>query len=152
LPCYAIKSFKNSAAAAVRVLLAGAVLSLSPLASFAADANIHASFAGVYVTRLAKTAPSMSVSLGADGSATVTQDPGQGSSTYFGKWTDDGRQIKVAFNAVEGEPQPTPMVFEVLHNKLQPVAWDHEAWGATQPPTMTKGYKVKYLFWTTTMR
>ncbi len=152
MPCYAIKSFEKSAAAAIRVLLAGAVLSLSPLAAFAADAHIHASFAGIYVTRLPKTAPSMSVSLGEDGSATVTQDPGEGSSTYFGKWADDGRQIKVTFNAVAGEPQPTPMVFEVQHSKLQPVSWDHEAWGNKQPPTMTKGYKVKYLFWTTTMR
>jgi hypothetical protein len=94
----------------------------------------------------------MSVSLGADGSATVTQDPGQGSTTLFGKWQDDGRQIKVSFNAAAGEQPEAPMVFEVVHSKLQAVSWNHEAWGTAQPPTMTKGYKVKYLFWTTTMR
>lgn len=151
MPCHTIDGFKKSAAA-LRVLLAGALLSFSPVAALAATAHIHASFAGIYVTRLPKSAPSMSVSLGADGSATVTQDPGQGSTTYFGQWSDDGRQIKVAFNAVEGEPQPAPMVFEALHNKLQPVTWDHAAWGNTPPPSMTKGYKVKYLFWNTTMR
>ena len=151
MPCLTINGFKKSSAA-LRILLAGVVLSSSPLAAVAATANIHANFAGIYVTRLPKTDPSMSVSLGADGSATVTQDPGQGSTTYFGKWSDDGRQVKVTFNAVAGEPQPDPMVFEVLHNKLQPVSWDHEAWGNTHPPTMTKGYKVKYLFWSTTMR
>ncbi|HET6217738.1 MAG TPA: hypothetical protein VFE27_12010 [Acidobacteriaceae bacterium] len=152
MPCDKLKIFDKSATAALRVLLAGAMLSLSPLGALAADAHIHASFAGVYVTRAPKTAPTMSVSLGEDGSATVTQDPGQGSTTLFGRWQDDGRQIKVTFTATEGEPVPAPMVFEPAHGKLQAISWDHEAWGTTQPPAMTKGYKVKYLFWTTTMR
>jgi hypothetical protein len=151
MPCDK-KIFDKSAAAALRVLLAGAMLSLSPLGALAAETHIHASFAGVYVTRAPKTAPTMSVSLGEDGSATVTQDPGQGSTTLFGRWQDDGRQIKVTFNAAEGEPLPAPMVFEPVHGKLQAVSWDHEAWGTAHPPAMTKGYKVKYLFWTTTMR
>jgi hypothetical protein len=152
MPCDKLKIFDKSATAALRVLLAGAMLSLSPLAALAADAHIHASFAGVYVTRAPKTAPTMSVSLGEDGSATVTQDPGLGSTTLFGRWQDDGRQIKVTFTATEGEPVPAPMVFEPAHGKLQAISWDHEAWGTAQPPAMTKGYKVKYLFWTTTMR
>ena len=152
MPCEFIRTHK-SVTTALRLLLAGAMLSLSPLGALAADTqNIHASFVGVYITRAPKTAPTMSVSLGADGSATVTQDPGQGSSTMFGKWQEDGRQIKVTFNAVAGEPSEAPMVFEIVHSKLQAVSWNHEAWGAAQPPAMTKGYKVKYLFWTTTMR
>jgi hypothetical protein len=152
MPCVAIKVLEKSATSALRVLLAGVMVSISPVVALAADSHIHASFAGIYVTRAPKTAPSMSVSLGADGSATVTQDPGQGSTTWFGRWQDDGKQIKVTFNAVEGE-QPVPaMVFETAHNRLQAVSWNHEVWGNTNPPTMTKGYKVKYLFWTTTMR
>ncbi len=152
MPCYAIRMFGKSATTALRVLLAGTMLSLAPVASLAANTHIHASFVGIYVTRADKKAPSMSVSLGADGSATVTQDPGKGSSTFFGHWADDGRQIKVTFNAALGEQAAAPMVFEVAHNKLQAVTWDHEAWGNIHPPAMTKGYKVKYLFWTTTMR
>jgi hypothetical protein len=151
MPCDLVRIHK-SATTALRLLLAGAMLSLSPLAALAENTHIHASFVGVYVTRAPKTAPSMSVSLGADGSATVTQDPGQGSTTMFGKWQDDGRQIKVTFNAAAGEQPVAPMVFEVVHSKLQAVSWNHEAWGTAQPPAMTKGYKVKYLFWTTTMR
>lgn len=152
MPCEFIRTHK-SVTTALRLLLAGAMLSLSPVGALAADTQpIHASFVGVYITRAPKTAPTMSVSLGADGSATVTQDPGQGSSTMFGKWQDDGRQIKVTFNAAAGEQSEAPMVFEIVHNKLQAVSWNHEAWGAAQPPAMTKGYKVKYLFWTTTMR
>jgi hypothetical protein len=151
MPCHTMNGTKKSAFS-LRTLLTGALLLFSALAAFADTANIHSGFAGIYITRLPKTAPSMSVSLGADGSATVTQDPGQGSTTYFGKWSDNGDQIKVTFDAAAGEPQPAPMVFQAQHGKLQPVTWDHAAWGTAQPPTMTKGYKVKYLFWTTTMR
>jgi hypothetical protein len=152
MPCVAIKVLEKSATSALRVLVAGVMVSISPVVALAADSHIHASFAGIYITRAPKTAPTMSVSLGTDGSATVTQDPGQGSTTWFGRWQDDGKQIKVTFNALEGE-QPVPaMVFESTHNKLQAVSWNHEVWGDTAPPTMTKGYKVKYLFWTTTMR
>jgi hypothetical protein len=79
------------------------MVSISPVVALAADSHIHASFAGVYITRAPKTAPTMSVSLGADGSATVTQDPGQGSTTWFGRWQDDGKQIKVTINAEEVE-------------------------------------------------
>jgi hypothetical protein len=138
---------------ALRVVLAGAVLTVSSLSALAAGTeNLNHNYAGIYVTRLPKTAPTMSVSLGEDGTATVTQDPGQGSTTYFGKWSDNGNQVKITFDAMEGAPQQAPMIFAYEHSKLQPVSWDHDAWGKLQPPTMTKGYKVKYLFWTTTMR
>jgi hypothetical protein len=147
-----MRILEKSATRALRVLLAGAMVSISPVVALAANSHIHASFAGIYVTRAPKTAPTMSVSLGADGSATVTQDPGQGSSTFFGHWEDDGRQVKVTFNATAGEQPPAPMVFEPTHDKLKAISWDHQTWGTTQPPTMAKGYKVKYLFWTTTMR
>src|SRR6201996_6881572 len=152
MPCSAKRIFEKSTASALRVLLAGVMVSISPVAVLAADGHIHASLAGIYVTRAPKTDPTMSVSLGEDGTATVTQDPGQGSSTYFGHWQDDGKQIKVTFNALEGEQPVPPMVFETVHNKLQAVSWNHEVWGNNTPPAMTKGYKVKYLFWTTTMR
>jgi uncharacterized protein (DUF58 family) len=152
MPCLEMKILGKSATSALRVLLAGVMVSISPVVALAADTHIHAAFAGIYVTRAPKTAPTMSVSLGVDGTATVTQDPGNGSSTFFGSWQDDGHQIKVTFNAAEGEQPVAPMVFESVHNKLEAVSWNHEIWGNIHPPTMTKGYKVKYLFWTTTMR
>src|ERR1700738_3269114 len=110
MPLVAMRILEKSAATGLRVLLAGAMLSISPVAALAANTNFHPGFAGIYVTRAPKTAPTMSVSLGADGSATVTQDPGQGSTTLFGRWQDDGHQIKVTFDASEGEPVPAPMV------------------------------------------
>jgi hypothetical protein len=136
---------------ALRVVAASVMLLISPLAALAGNTNIHPGLAGIYVARVDKKAPSMSVSLGVDGTATVTEDPGTGSITSFGHWANDGSQIKVTFDADAGEPGAPPMVFQVVHNKLQPVTWNHEAWGKTHPPTMEKGYKVKYLFWSTTM-
>ncbi len=151
MPCDFMRILEKPFTSALRVLVASATLLVSPLAVLAANTNTHAGLAGIYVARVDKKAPSMSVSLGLDGTATVTEDPGTGSITSFGQWASDGSQIKVTFNADAGEQAPPPMVFQLLHNKLQPVTWNHEAWGTAHPPTMEKGYKVKYLFWTTTM-
>jgi hypothetical protein len=152
MPCDLMRFLEKPVTSALRVLVASATLLLSPLAVLAGNTDTHPGFAGVYVARVAKAAPSMTVSLGKDGTATVTEDPGTGSITSFGHWVNDGSQIKVTFNAAAGEPAAPPMVFQSVHNKLQAVTWNREAWGKAQPPAMTKGYKVKYLFWTTTMR
>ena len=152
MPCDNIVLLEKSAKSALRVLVASAMALFAPLAALAGNTTVTPGVAGIYVARVAKTAPSMTVSLGKDGTATVTGDLGKGSITSFGSWQNDGRQIKVIFNAEEGAPAETPMVFEAGHNQLQAVTWNHEAWGDAKPPVMKKGYKVKYLFWTTTMR
>ena len=138
--------------AALRALVAGTMLMLAPLGVLAENTTIRPALAGIYVARVPKTAPSMTVSLGADGTATVTGDLGKGSITSFGSWEDDGTRVKVTFNAEEGAPPPPPMIFQPSHNKLRAISWDHEEWGNAKPPAMTKGYKVKYLFWSKTMR
>ena len=58
----------------------------------------------------------MNLSLGADGTATVTEDPGNGTTTLFGHWVDSGSQVKVTFDAVEGKPVEPPMVFQPGHD------------------------------------
>ena len=151
MPCE-IQEVKKPIISSLHVLVASAMLLFSPLASLAGNTSIPKGLAGIYVARVAKTAPSMSVSLGDDGTATVTGDPGTGSITSFGQWTGEGNQIKVTFTADAGEPPAPPMIFEMTHSQLKAVTWDHEAWGNTTPPVMTKGYKVKYLFWTASMR
>jgi hypothetical protein len=135
----------------LRLLVASATLLISPVVALAGNTDTHPGFAGIYVARVDKKAPSMGVSLGVDGTATVTEDPGTGAMTSFGHWVSDGTQIKVTFDADAGVPAMAPMVFQVLHNKMQAVTWNHAAWGTAHPPTMEKGYKVKYLFWATTM-
>ncbi len=94
----------------------------------------------------------MSVSLGADGTATVTPDPGKESMTLFGHWGDDGDQIKISFDAAEGAPLEPPMVFQPSHDGLQAITWNHASWGKVNPPSMKKGLKIKNMYWFTTVR
>ena len=92
----------------------------------------------------------MNLSLGKDGTATVTEDTGNGATTLFGHWVDSGSQVTVTFDAVEGKPVEPPMVFQPAHDGLQAVTWNHASWGKLDPPPMKKGFKVKQLYWLTT--
>src|SRR5271155_1580452 len=110
-------------------------------AAFADNTTVHSRFAGVYLSRF--TNPSMNLSLGKDGTATVTEDTGNGATTLFGHWVDSGSQVTVTFDAVEGKPVEPPMVFQPAHDGLQAVTWNHASWGKVDPPPMKKGFKVK---------
>ena len=120
----------------------------SSQAGLADNTTAHSRFAGVYLSHFAL--PSMNLSLGRDGTATVTEDPGTGAKTLFGHWVDSGSQVTVTFDAVEGAPLESPMVFAPAHDGLQAVTWNHAAWGKVDPPPMKKGFKVKQLYWLTT--
>jgi hypothetical protein len=137
---------------ALRAFASSTLLLLAPAAVFAANTTTPPTLAGIYVARVAKAAPSMTVSLGQDGTATVTGDLGKGSITSFGSWEGNGTQVKVTFNAEEGAPPTPPMIFQPVRHGLQAVSWDKQEWGNAQPPAMTKGYKVKYLFWSKDVR
>lgn len=80
----------------------------------------------------------MELSLGPDGTATVTEDPGGAPTTLFGHWVDTGNQVKVSFDATE-----PPMVFAPGHGGLQAITWNHATWGGINPPPMKQGGKVK---------
>jgi hypothetical protein len=92
----------------------------------------------------------MNLSLGADGSATITEDPGNGAITLFGHWVDSGGQVAVNFDAEGDKPVEPTMVFQSAHDGLQAVTWNHALWGKVDPPVMKKGFKVKQLYWLTT--
>jgi len=125
------------------VVLAGAAIVLALVATpvFAGVSK----YAGIYSSEspdsdapTAPAGPAFSVSLGADGTATVTQDPGKGAVTTFGHWTDTGSQVTVKFDAVEGKPTDPPMVFSPSHDGLQVVTWNHAIWGQVTPPVLKK--------------
>jgi hypothetical protein len=100
------------------VSLYGALL-LSPVAALASSTDTHSRFAGVYVSHPhdgAKTGPFMNLSLGRDGTATVTEDPGDGTRTLFGHWNDTGSQVTVTFDAEEGKPTEPAMAFQPGHD------------------------------------
>ena len=115
--------------------------------------NVHSRFTGVYMSHAhdgGKVGPSMNLSLGRDGTATVTEDWGNGTETLFGHWAESGAQVTVTFDAMEGKPAEPAMVFQPAHDGLQAVTWNRAAWGKLDPPPMKKGYKVKQLYWLTT--
>jgi hypothetical protein len=134
----------------LQIPLACALVWTLSQAAFADNTTTHSRFAGVYLSRFA--APSMNLSLGKDGTATVTEDTGNGATTLFGHWVDSGSQVTVTFDAVEGKPIEPPMVFQPAHDGLQAVTWNHASWGKVDPPPMKKGFKVKQLYWLTTER
>ncbi len=116
---------------------AGSPAVAAPVASKAAS-----KWAGTYESDPPKAGTpggSMTLSLGADGSATVSQDFGKGESTSFGHWSDSGNGVIVTFDAAAGETTPPPMTFSSGHDGLQAVNWDHAAWGKLTPPLMKKG-------------
>ncbi len=99
----------------------GGLLLLSPLAAVRGNADPHSKFAGVYVSvqrSEAKSAAFMNLSLGPDGTATVTEDPGNGTKTLFGHWVDTGSQVTVTFDAEEGQPAEPAMAFQAGHDGL----------------------------------
>jgi hypothetical protein len=117
--------------------------------------NARSKFVGVYMSRThdgGKDGSFMNLSLGPDGSATVTEDPGTGTTvTLFGHWTDSGNGVTVSFDAQEGKPAEPVMAFASAHDGLQAVSWNHATWGKENPPPMKKGgQKVKGLYWFTT--
>src|ERR1700677_274867 len=108
-----------------------AIVWLSAQAALDDNTTAHSKFAGVYLSRNAGL--SMNLSLGKDGTATVTEDPGNGATTLFGHWVDTGSQVTVTFDAVEGKPVEPPMVFQPAHDGLQAVTWNHASWGKGNP-------------------
>lgn len=128
----------------LRLLLASSIFLLLPLWAVASKSKDQSKdfskFAGVYESSQAnpeKPGPSMSLSLGIDGSATFTQDYGKGPQTFFGHWVDTGGGVKVTFDD-PGQPAEAPMNFAPSHGGMQAVNWDRAAWGKLTPPEMKK--------------
>ena len=133
-------------------LACACMVAAAPMAP-AASTSSHSRFSGVYMSHAhdgGKAGPSMNLSLGRDGTATVTEDWGRGTETLFGHWAESGSGVTVTFDALEGRPAEPAMVFQPAHDGLQAVTWNRAAWGASDPPVMKKGYKVKQLYWLTT--
>jgi hypothetical protein len=87
----------------------------------------------------------INVSLGADGSATVSQSPhGDDETTAFGTFKVSGGQIVITFDPPPNGkgPTPAPMTFSTGHNELTPVAYDHSLWDKLPPPPLKKGQET----------
>jgi hypothetical protein len=124
-----------------RVIAGAAIV----LALVAVPAFASSKYAGIYSSEAPDSSepngpagPAFSISLGPDGSATVTQDLGKGAVTTFGHWSDAGSQVTIKFDEVEGKPTDPPMVLQPSHDGLQAVTWNHTLWGKTTPPPLKK--------------
>ena len=125
-------------------LVLGAWLLLA-MGTIGATPTTHSRFAGTYASRAkddATQGPSLDVSLGLDGTATVTEDAGNGIITHFGHWVETDHEVKVSFDPVEGRPEEPPMTLQPDHDGLRAISWNHATWGKETPPPMKKGGRI----------
>ena len=79
----------------------------------------------------------MTLDLGKDGSATLTQSPDAKSEiTSFARWSLQGDVLKLTFDPVDKQPTPTPMTFRYDHKTLTPVVYSHDLWRTLPPPPL----------------
>jgi hypothetical protein len=79
----------------------------------------------------------MTLDLGKDGTATLTQSPDATSEiTSFAHWTMEGDTLKLNFDPVEKQPTPTPITFRYEHKTLTPVVYNHDLWRSLPPPPL----------------
>lgn len=133
-------------------LLSVALLAALPLSLSASDKNPLAKYAGTYKgeTRAkgetrdqsrdgvyAIRHHTISLDLGKDGTATVSQSPtGENEITSFAHWTVEGDTLKLTFDPVDKQPTPAPMTFRLAKKKLTPVTYDHTLWPKLPPPPL----------------
>jgi hypothetical protein len=145
-----MKSMRPAGYLRAHVALASALLFFFSLTAHPDDAGAHSKLAGEYQSYQEKKDPFMSVSLGQDGTATVSEDPGKGLVTFFGHWTDSGSEVKITFDPMDGKTEP-PLVLQPSHGGLQAVTWNHTLWGNVTPPPMKRTSKAKQKYWSTSV-
>jgi hypothetical protein len=79
----------------------------------------------------------MTLDLGKDGTATLTQSPDATSEiTSFAHWSLQGDVLKLNFDPVDKQPTPTPITFRYDHKTLTPVVYNHDLWRTLPPPPL----------------
>jgi hypothetical protein len=79
----------------------------------------------------------MTLVLGKDGTATLTQSPDSTSEiTSFAHWDVQGDTIKLTFDPVEKQPTPTPITFRCNRRTLTPLVYNHDLWRTLPPPPL----------------
>jgi hypothetical protein len=88
---------------------------------------------------------SIELSLGGDGSATVSQSSiGENEITTFGHFKVSGGQLTITFDpSPDGKGTPAPMTFSTGHNELTAVSYDHLLWPKLPPPPLHKTAEVR---------
>ncbi|HEX6773720.1 MAG TPA: hypothetical protein VF126_16925 [Acidobacteriaceae bacterium] len=135
-------------------LLSLALLALLPLTLHGKEKNERSKLAGTYKgeTRAqgetrdqsqdgayAMRHHTMTLDLGKDGTATLTQSPtGANEITSFAHWTIQDDTVKLTFDPVDKQITPAPMTFRVDHKALVPAVYDHDLWRSLPPPPLKR--------------
>ena len=134
--------------------LSFALLALLPFSLHAREKNERSKYAGTYMGEARASSETreqcqdgtyairhhtMTLDLGKDGTATLTQSPtGANEITSFAHWTIQGDTVKLTFDPVDKQATPAPMTFQVDHKTLKPVTYDHSLWKALPPPPLKR--------------
>jgi hypothetical protein len=79
----------------------------------------------------------MTLDLGKDGTATLTQSPDSTSEiTSFARWSLEGDVLKLTFDPVDKQPTPASITFRYDHKTLTPVVYNHDLWRTLPPPPL----------------
>jgi hypothetical protein len=79
----------------------------------------------------------MTLDLGKDGTATLTQSPDSTSEiTSFARWSLKGDVLKLTFDPVDKQPTPASITFRYDHKTLTPVVYNHDLWRTIPPPPL----------------
>ena len=85
----------------------------------------------------------MTLSLGGDGTATLTQSPDAANEiTSFGRWVRQGDMITLTLDPVGKQATPPPVTFRLAGKTRTPVSWNHNLGPTAPPPAMTR-MKIK---------
>jgi hypothetical protein len=81
----------------------------------------------------------MTLDLGKDGTATLTQSPDSTSEiTSFAHWALQGDVVKLTFDPVDKQPTPEPMTFRYNKKTLTPATYNHDLWRTIPPPPLKR--------------
>jgi NlpE N-terminal domain len=77
------------------------------------------------------------LNLAADGTAILTTlYIGKNDATQHGRWTQNGSQILLTFDAMGPNRPPHPITFRHRGHELSPIHWDPSEWGKAGPPVL----------------
>ncbi|MGI8772254.1 MAG: hypothetical protein ACR2JE_12555 [Acidobacteriaceae bacterium] len=81
----------------------------------------------------------ITLTLGKDGSATLTESPDAVSeTTRFAHWSYADGQITLRFDPLADGTTPAQESYSVNHHELTPVVWDHRLWKTLPPPKLER--------------
>jgi hypothetical protein len=78
------------------------------------------------------------VEFGEDGTAILQQNwsAGKDPQIWHARWVQEGKQVRIAFDAVKDQPAVEPLICEMKHGTLVPTSWDANALVVLGPPKL----------------